>query len=216
MHINRSERNPPARARAAACVRSLARFGIPAACGGLAALAFALSASAAAAQGFFESTYLLDIRQGTARSAAVRAASRGGFELTDGSAVSFRDWYGSQWIDLQVDFLTRLSDDLGIIWGLTTGESGEKYRITPGFRIGFAYSAGISQTSNLSLSVSTTLGSILSERPCTADYGNIGGVRRVNCRLAASALPPEETLRYRMRMNGLDDTRIAVQYEFRF
>jgi hypothetical protein len=72
------------------------------------------------------------------------------------------------------------------------------------------------ETSNLSLSVSTTLGSILTERACTADYGDIGGVRRVNCRLAASALPPEETLRYRMRMNGLDETRVAVQYEFRF
>ncbi len=216
MHINRDRRNAPAWSRAVAGARSLARSGIPAACGGLPALAVALAASAATAQGFFESTDLLDIRQGTARSAAVRAASRGGFELTDGSMVSFREWYGSQWTDLQVDFLTRLSDDLGLIWGLTTGESGEKYRISPGFRIGFAYSTSISQTSDLSLTVSTTLGSTLTERTCTADYGDIGGVQRVNCRLAASALPPEETLRYRMRMNGLDDTRIAVQYEFRF
>jgi hypothetical protein len=216
MQIKPNRLNAPARSRVVAGVRSLAGVGIPAACGGLPALAVAFFASAAAAQGFFESTYLLDIRQGTVRSAAVRAASRGGFELSDGSVVSFRDWYSSQWIDLQVDFLTRLSDDFGFIWGLTTGESGEKYHITPGFRIGFAYSASISETSNLSLSVSTTLGSILTERACTADYGDIGGVRRVNCRLAASALPPEETLRYRMRMNGLDDTRVAVQYEFRF
>lgn len=57
---------------------------------------------------------------------------------------------------------------------------------------------------------------MLTERACTADCGDIGGIQRVNCRLAASALLPEETLRYRMRMNGLEDTRVAVHYEFRF
>ena len=33
-------------------------------------------------------------------------------------------------------------------------------------------------------------------RPCTADYGAIGGVQAVNCRLAASQLDPAETLRH--------------------
>ncbi len=29
-----------------------------------------------------------------------------------------------------------------------------------------------------------------------ADYGDIGGVQRVNCRLAATELEPKETLKY--------------------
>ena len=36
----------------------------------------------------------------------------------------------------------------------------------------------------------------LNEQPCEGDYGDIGGVQTVNCRLAATFLAPEETLQY--------------------
>ena len=50
----------------------------------------------------------------------------------------------------------------------------------------------------LSLTVSGIFGGRLTESPCEADYGDIGGIQTVNCRLAASVLAPEETLKYLM------------------
>jgi hypothetical protein len=45
------------------------------------------------------------------------------------------------------------------------------------------------------LSLTTTVGGNLTEKSCQADYGVLG-TYGVNCRLAASEMAPEETLKY--------------------
>ncbi len=45
------------------------------------------------------------------------------------------------------------------------------------------------------LSLTTTFGGKLTEKSCEADYGDLGSYS-VNCRLAASQMAPEETLKY--------------------
>lgn len=180
------------------------------------ALALFGTAEKAAAHDFAASTHLLDVRQGSTRSDVVKTVSRGSYELADGTPVDFSDWYSSVWIDLEVDFLTELSSELGLIWGISTGERGEKYRISPGLKIGFVYSLAPTPNSTLSLNASTRLGSSLREKHCMADYGEIGGIQPVNCRLAASALEPAETLKHDLRLNGFGDTTIAMTYELRF
>ena len=183
---------------------------------GWAALALLGFAESLAADNFATSTHLLDVRQGSTRSDVVRGVSRGGYELADGTRVDFRDWYSSVWTDVEIDFLTEISNDLSLIWGISTGEWGEKYQISPGLKVGFVYSLAPTPNSTLSLSASTRLGSLLREDHCMADYGEIGGVQPVNCRLAASILEPAETLKHDLRRNGFGDTEIALAYELRF
>lgn len=162
------------------------------------------------------STHLIDLRTGSRASDAIRSAGDVSYELADGTPVDLRDWYRTTIPEISVEFLTELSDNFGLIWGFRSGESGEKYRITPGMRIGFIYQARPTRNSTLSVSVTTQLGSVLSEDSCVADYGDIGGIQTVNCRLAASTLPPEETLKYNLRARGRDEGLIAVRYQIRF
>jgi hypothetical protein len=175
-----------------------------------------LLASAAAADAPLGNTHLLDVRQGSARSEVARRVARGGYELADGTAVEFARWYRPAWPDINVDFLTQVHRDVGIIWGFGTGEYGAKYRISPGLRLGAAVARPIGERASISLTAVAQFGSDLTERPCIADYGDIGGVQRVNCRLAASPLEPKETLRHNLRMNGWGDTRVSLRYDLRF
>ena len=153
------------------------------------ALFCAVATSAAA---FMDETRLLDLRAGTSLSERVRAYQSRGYELSDGTPVIFGDWYRSEWPDVQALFLTPLDDDLGFIWGFGTGEKGGQYSIDPSLHLGFVLVRDIGETETLSLSVTGILGGRLSERPCTADYGSIGGIVSVNCRLAASAMRPAD------------------------
>lgn len=162
------------------------------------------------------STHLIDIRVGSSASDAIRQAGDVSYELADGTPVDLRNWYRSEIPEISVEFLTELSENFGLIWGFRSGEDGEKYRITPGIKIGFIYQTRPTKNSMLSISLTTQLGSVLSEDNCTADYGDIGGVQTVNCRLAASTLPPEETLKYNLSARGRDESRVAVQYMVRF
>jgi hypothetical protein len=125
----------------------------------------------------------------------------GGYELSDGTWVSFRNWYDSDWVDFRVELLTQLSDNFGVLWGASTGEWGEKYTIEPSLRLGFVSQVQPRPNASLSLTVTTTIGGRLFERPCEADYGEIGGIQPVNCRLAASLLQPEETLQYLLNVD---------------
>lgn len=191
-----------------ACARGL-RLGVVVGAG------MAVTAPATAAS-FLDSTHLLDVRQGSVRSDAVRQAGRGGYQLAGGSSVDLAEWYSADWPDLHVSFLTQVGENTGLIWGFSTGERGEKYRISPGIRLGLVHAFRLTEASTLTLTASVQLGSKLREESCTADYGAIGGVQQVTCRLAAAPMAPEETLRHRLAMDGLDDSRIALSYEFRF
>lgn len=175
----------------------------------LGALLLALTPSLAPAQ---QATYLVDIGQSAGLSSLARTLSNGGYELADGAWQPFLGWYRTDWPELHVEFMTQLSESFGLLWGLSSGEWGEKYQIDPALRLGFVAQAYPSETSVLSLTVKTILGGQFTESPCSADYGDIGGEQTVNCRLAASFLPPEETLDY---LVGAEPTRLSISLSFR-
>ena len=152
-----------------------------------------LAASPAIAQEM--TTSLVDIHQGSPLSDRARGLGGGGYELQDGSRISFNRWYHASWVDMHVDLLTQITEDTGILWGFGTGEEGEKYRIEPSLKLGFLTQMHPGPNSTLSLSLTTTLGGKLTEKPCEANYGDLG-TYSVNCRLAASEMAPEETLKY--------------------
>ena len=127
---------------------------------------------------------------------AVEQSRVAGYELADGTPVSFAGWYHTDWPDTRVDMLTQVGDDFGLLWGFSTGERGEKYTIDPSLRLGFVAQAHPTANSVLALTVRGIAWGDLNEQPCEGDYGDIGGVQTVNCRLAATFLAPEETLQY--------------------
>ena len=167
------------------------------------------------AQEFLESTFLLDVSLGSARSQIARDLSDGGYELADGTPVNFSQWYDASFPELNVLFLTELTPSLGLAWGLSTGERGEKYRIDPGIWIGFIQNYDLTRNSRITISALTLLGGNFRERSCIGDYGNIGGIQSVNCRLAASLLPPTETLDFLVRESGFMETRISIRYQLK-
>lgn len=167
------------------------------------------------AQEFLEDTFLLDLSLGSARSQIARDLSDGGYELADGTPVDFSDWYDTAFPEINVLFLTELTPSLGLAWGLSTGERGEKYKIDPGIWVGFIQNYDLTRNSRLTISAVTLLGGNFRERSCIGNYGDIGGIQSVNCRLAASLLPPTETLDFLIRETGVIETRISIRYQLK-
>jgi hypothetical protein len=165
---------------------------------------------------FVQKTYLIELVQGSELSKVVRNTQRYGFESARGDWVSFKGWYSSNWTDSQATFMTELSPTIGLLWGFGTGEYGEKYTIDPSFKFGFIWRQEVSKTSSVSFRATTTLGGVLREKPCTADYGEIGGVQKVNCRLAASMLSPRDTLQYNYNMKPYNYYFLSLQYQIYF
>lgn len=155
---------------------------------------------------------LIGIYQGSSLTAMAQVLGNGGFELSDGTWVSFYKWYHSDWVDLRFEMLTQFSDNFGIIWGASTGQYAEKLRIDPSAKLGVIFQQQPTPSTTLSLTVSSTLFGNLSEFPCTADYGAIGGIQIVNCRLAASPLPPADTLKFLAKATP---SRLSVSLSFR-
>lgn len=174
------------------------------------------SGGTGAAQEFWEDTHLLDVHAASRRSAAARDLSRGGYELSGGAYVDFRDWYSPRVPDVTILFLTEVTPDFGIIWGFGTGERGEKYRIDPALYLGFVAQYRPFENAVLSVSATYPLFGRMRERTCVADYGAIGGVQEVNCRLAADPMPPEETLGYLVDLDGETDARISIGFTLFF
>lgn len=154
---------------------------------------------------------LIGLYQGSDLSELARGLSNGGYELQDGTWVSFEKWYRTDWPDLHADFLLQLEPDAGLIFGLGTGERGQKYRIDPSAKLGLATQIHPRPNSTLSLTATTTFGGSFTEFPCVADYGDIGGTQQVNCRLAAGELPPDETLQYLVKA---DPSRLHVALSY--
>lgn len=165
---------------------------------------------------FLESTHLIDLRQGSSLSGKVGGLRNYSYESAYGSTVAVGRWYATRWVDVQVSFLTQLNRDIGVIWGLSTGEKGEKYAIAPSFKLGLLYSVPAWGKGRLAVKAYHVFAGELKERSCTADYGEIGGVREVNCRLAASLMTPEETLRYNFNDKPLDRNFISIEYRKEF
>ena len=146
------------------------------------------------AHAFMEKTRLLDMRAGTALSRSVNSLQNEGYELSDGTPILFGDWYRPDWPDIQIKFLTAVRDNFAITWGFGTGEKGGQYSIQPSLHLGFVAVHDISPSQSLTFSVSGMIGGHLSEQPCTANYGALGGTQLVNCRLAATTMRPADTL----------------------
>jgi hypothetical protein len=163
---------------------------------------------------FFESTYFIELTQDTTASLKARDLRNGGFETSEGAYVDFARWYSPDWYDTRISWLTQISPSFGVIWGFSTGENAQKYTISPGMRLGFMYQTTPSKNSQLTFTASTTIGGELSEKTCTADYGQIGGVQVVNCRLAATTLTPEETLNYLTQAKPVDTWQIRYTLNF--
>lgn len=165
---------------------------------------------------FLESTYLLDLRQGSTLSSKVSQLRGQGYETAYGDKISFDKWYSTNWTDARIVFMTQLTKSTGLVWGLSNGERGQKYIIEPGLTIGFIHQEILSKNSTLTFYGTTVFGGRLKEKTCSADYGEIGGVQTVNCRLAASTLQPAETLQYLMNEKPKQDMLISVKWTYRF
>jgi hypothetical protein len=163
-------------------------------------------------QNFIDATHLIDFKQGSELSGKVSDSSAGGFETAQGNFVSFKQWYQTNWTDTKTVWMTEINPNLGVIWGFSTGEKAEKYEISRSVTIGFAYSTQIDKTSFLSIRGTTILGGNLREKTCTADYGDIGGIQEVNCRLAATPLPPSETLMHLFNDKPLNKDLFFIRY----
>ena len=163
---------------------------------------------------FLGATHFIDARQDTALTARARALREGYFETAGGDAVTFSRWYSTEFREIQISYLTQINHTFGFIWGFGTGETAEKYTIAPSVRLGFVYSSEYSKNNRFSVTASTYLGGELNEHSCVADYGDIGGIREVNCRLAATTLEPEETLNYLERGTPESTIRINLVHQF--
>ena len=162
-----------------------------------------------------QDTYLLDVYAGSARSDLAASLRSGGYELSGGNAVNFDDWYKPRLPDLTVLLFSELSPNFGISWGLSSGEVAQKYKINPALHVGFTVQTELFANATLSLTIQTLLGGRLREKSCTADYEE-EGISEVNCRLAASLLPPEETLNYLLDVSAQTETRITLRLQYSF
>ena len=169
----------------------------------------------ARAQPFLEDAQLVDARL-SSLSYTADDLGKGYGNLAGGGTYSFERWYDNDFGDLRLTMLTPVNRNLGIFWGFGTGESGEKYQIDPSVKVGFLAIEPVGDNGTLSLSVSVVLGGYLREKSCTADYGAIGGLQTVNCRMADSVLPPSETLKFLLDEPPGDQVSISLRYEVRF
>lgn len=161
-------------------------------------------------------THLIEAEQGSLLSARVAGLVGGGFETSGGAWVGFDRWYSSKWQDARFSWMTQLTPHFGLIWGLSSGERGQKYEIEPSVKLGFAVHVQPTRSTSLSLRATSIVGGRLRERPCVANYGDIGGVQAVNCRLAASVLPPGETLGHLFNEKPFNKHSFFVQFAWHF
>lgn len=165
---------------------------------------------------FWEDTFLLDAYIGSHRSSVANDLAVGGYELSGGEFVNVRNWYTPEFPDTTILFLTQVLPDFGLIWGVSTGESGEKYRIEPALQLGLVYRFVPFEDAVFSIKAIYPFFGEMTEQTCNADYGDVGGVQIVNCRLAADIIPPEQTLDYLVRLKGETDARISISLSFAF
>ncbi len=167
------------------------------------------------AQAFLEQVKLVSIQKGGLSSLA-RDLSRGMGGLSNGSRYSFDRYYSTDIPEIRFTMLSPINSNFGILWGFGTGESGDKYRIEPSLKLGFLLVDQLSRNEWLSLSITAVLWGYLREKPCSADYGAVGGVQTVNCRMADSVLSPSETLKYLENKAPADQLSVSLRYQLRF
>ncbi len=135
---------------------------------------------------------------------------------SQGHWVSFRPWYDNKGLrNTSLAWMTQVSPSFGVIWGLGTGERAAKYVITPSLKVGAVYQTQLSKNSLFSVKGTTILGGYLREKTCIGNY-DLEGEQEVNCRLAASVLPPAETLKYLYRERPYNHSQLQLQFSLQF
>lgn len=160
--------------------------------------------------------YLIDIRIGTGLSATAKSLGKTQFELMDGRIQTLREFYQLQMPSIGASIAYDLNDTSAVILGFDTGERGKKYTIDPAIRLGFYVSYNISTNTKIEAISHFIVGGNLREKACLGDYGDIGGIQSVNCRLAATPLPPEETLKFLSNVKGNVNNKTTVTLRHRF
>jgi len=182
----------------------------------LASFALTTGTKEAFGQEFWADSFLLDAYMGSHRSSVATSLRKGGYELTGGEFIDLRSWYKPKFPDTTITLLKQISHDFGIVWGVSTGEKGEKYRIDPALQLGFVYQYSPFENAVFSIKATYPFFGNMTEKTCTADYGDLGGIQVVNCRLAADMMPPEETLDYLINLKGETDAKISVRFSLVF
>ena len=162
------------------------------------------------------STHLVELRQGGDLSRQMSSLRLGGYETAQGEQVDFARWYTTRWTDTRVGWMTQMTPHWGLLWGFGTGERAPKYRIAPSVKLGLLFTTQPTRDSQFTFRWTATLGGQLRERACSADYGAIGGVQQVNCRLAASTMAPADTLQYLVHAAPRDRRTLSLDYSVQF
>jgi len=165
---------------------------------------------------FVAQTQLVGLSFDGMNSGIVRQAAASGFELSSGAVVDLSAWYSPRLPNLTAVFSTEIRPGLSMIWGGSLGESGAKYSLGPSGVIGFSMRRPVGRNAQIVLQAHGKFGGALTETPCVGDYGALGGVQTVNCRLAASALPPAQTLGYLWNLPAAMQATVKLTYEWRF
>ena len=162
------------------------------------------------------STHWVEFSQGSELSKLGASYRAGGFESATGQWVGFEKWYRPKWVDTRLTWMTQLTPQFGVLWGASTGERAEKYSIAPSLKLGFVYQFKATSRSYFSLKATSVIGGRMKERACTADYGDIGGLAQVNCRLAATEMAPEDTLKHLTNALPPDRNSVQIRYTVHF
>ena len=165
---------------------------------------------------FLEDTRLLNVNIGSSFEALVRQTSQRSLELESGKTQNFKDWYSSKWKDFSITLENPISQNSWIYWGFSTGETAEKYIISPSIILGLEQNWEINDRSFFTVTIKGKLGGNLREKTCIASYSLIDGPTAVNCRLAASILAPSETLKYLWDDEPADRLIISFKYTMFF
>ena len=166
---------------------------------------------------FWNATSLIEIKQSSELSSKMGLyQGSGGYELSGGSPVNLKAWYTPTFIDTRVTYMTQVHRKVGIIWGFSTGENAQKYTVDPSIKLGLVFRHELDKTSFFSIRGTTILAGRLRESACTANYGDIGGVQQVNCRMAASPMQPSQTLQYLYNEKPHNYNSLWLQYTKNF
>jgi hypothetical protein len=165
---------------------------------------------------FWNSTNVIEIKQGSELSNKMNAYRMGGYELSNGAPLTLKNWYTPTFTDTRVTYMTQVHKKVGLIWGFSTGENAQKYSVDPSIKLGLVFRHEFDKTSALSLRGTTILAGRLRESACTANYGEIGGVQQVNCRMAASPMQPSQTLQYLYNEKPYNYNTLWLQYTKNF
>ena len=83
-------------------------------------------------------TALIDAQIGQGHSQTVYSTSLGSYELESGEIQSMRPFYKTSWRDARLVALSQVLPNVGVIWGASTGERGDKYTIHPSLTLGLS------------------------------------------------------------------------------